>query len=120
MGKWVTWDGGIHDMRTVADSVLLVANVRSANVLADRPFRLLRAGTGVRVSAVGSTSNCRARLFVGGVLFIDESLLNLRATAPEEDKDVVLQWTKVPGGEIILTFISTGADTVRWKVDLVP
>ena len=107
-------------MRTVADSVVLVANIRSANVLADRPFRLLRPGTVVRVLAVGSTSTVRCRLYVGAVLFIDENLLNLRATAPEEDKDIVLQPTRTPGGEIILTFISPTADTVRWKVDILP
>jgi len=69
---------------------------------------------------VGSTSTVRCRLYVGAVLFIDENLVNLRATAPEEDKDIVLQPTKTPGGEIILTFISPTADTVRWKVDILP
>jgi len=119
-GQPIAEHGGKTKMRTVADSLVLVANVRSANVLADRPFRLLRPGTVVRVLAVGSTSTVRCRLYVGAVLFIDENLVNLRATAPEEDKDIVLQPTKTPGGEIILTFISPTADTVRWKVDILP
>lgn len=108
-------------MRTVADTVVLVANVRSANVMADRPFRLItNRNTGLRIMAVGSTSNVRGRLTIGGILIIDDHLLNLRATQPEEDKDIVLQWTRVPAGEILLTFISTGADTVRWKLDIAP
>lgn len=107
-------------MRTVADSVVLVANVRSANVMADRPFRLIPAGTFIRILGVGSASGVRCRLLVGGTLIIDDAQMNLRATAPEEDKDVILRTRIRQGGEILLTFLSTAADTVRWKLDVEP
>lgn len=107
-------------MRTVANSVVLVANVRSANVMEGRPFKLIPSGTAIRVSGVASASGVSMRLLVAGVLLVDDSQLNLRATAPEEDKDVVLRTRIRLGGEILLTFLSAAADTVRWKVDIEP
>jgi len=105
-------------MPTVSGTVNLVANVKSANQLADKIFRVIPRGAAVRLMCVGSTSTVKATLFIGGTLLVDDSLINLRATAPLEPDDIMMGWTRTPGGEIILTFISPTADTVRWKVDV--
>jgi hypothetical protein len=116
LGKTIRED----HMRTVADSVVLVANVRSVNVMADRPFRLIPRGTWIRLLGVGSASGVRSRLLIGGQLIVDDAQMNLRATAPEEDKDVIVRTRAPVSGEILLTFLSAAADTVRWKVDIEP
>ncbi len=106
-------------MPTVSGTVTLVANTKSANQLADKVFRVIPRGAALRLMAVGSTSTVKTTLFVGGTLMVDDSLINLRATAPIEPDDIMMNYTRSPGGEIILTFLSPTADVVRWKVDVV-
>lgn len=104
-------------MPRISGSVVLAANVKSVNQMADKLNRFIPRGARIRLLCTGSVAAERCNLTVGGVTLVDDSEISSANRFPLESDDVYLPWTIAPGGEIILTFIGA-AGTVKWALDL--
>lgn len=107
-------------MATMQDSVVVVANSVSANVLAGQLYEFADAGAQVTVSVSGSATGLR-NTFICGVPLINDQAISFQATArfPLIPDDIMFTG-QVPGGRMVLTFRNTTAGnlTAFWRVDL--
>ena len=100
------------------DSVSVVANSVSANVLAGQLYEFVPAGTLVTLSVTGSATGLRTT-FICGMPLINDQAINLQNRFPLLPDDVLMS-SVVPGGRMVLTARNTtvGALTFFWRIDL--
>jgi len=105
-------------MPTMQDSVVVVLNSVSLNVLAGQLYEFVDAGQLVTVSVTGSVTGLRAT-FICGVPLINDQAINLQNRFPLIPDDIIHSG-QVPGGRMVLTFRNTtgGSITGFWRVDL--
>lgn len=100
------------------DSLTVVANTVSANVLSGQLYEFVEAGRPVTLSCTGSATGLRVT-FICGVPLINDQAINLQNRFPLIPDDIILA-DAVPGGRMILTARNTtvGNLTFFWRVDL--
>lgn len=105
-------------MPTMQDSIAVLANSVSANVLAGQLYEFVENGTQVTVSVTGSLTGLRCS-YISGIPLINDQAINLQNRFPLIPDDIIHSGS-VPGGRQVLTFRNTTAGTVTafWRVDL--
>lgn len=107
-------------MPTMQDSVSVVANGVSLNVLGGQLYEFLDPGTLVTLSIIAAATGIRVT-YICGVPLINDQAVRFRAAAdfPMIPDDVLLN-NAVPGGRQVLTFRNTTgvAIVAQWRVDL--
>lgn len=107
-------------MPTMQDSVSVLANSVSVNVLAGQLYEFLEGGTPVVLSVICAATGIRAT-YICGVPLINDQAVRFRAAAdfPLIPDDVLLN-NNVPGGRQVLTFRNTTGATIiaQWRIDL--
>lgn len=104
-------------MPTMQDSISVLANAVSANVLAGQLYEFLDQQP-VTLSVTGSATGLRVT-YICGVPLINDQAINLQNRFPLIPDDIIHNGV-VPGGRQVLTFRNTtaGALTAFWRVDL--
>lgn len=105
-------------MPTMQDSISVLANSLSLNVLSGQLYEFVDAGTNVTFACTGSAAGLRAS-FTAGIPWIQDQAINLQNRFPLIPDDIMLN-TRVPGGRMVLQFRNTtaGALTAFWRVDV--
>jgi len=105
-------------MPTMQDSVLVLSNSVSLNVLAGQLYEFVPAGLNVTVSCTGSATGLRTT-FICGVPLINDQAINLQNRFPLIPDDIIHSG-EVPGGRMVLTSRNTsgGNLTFFWRVDV--
>lgn len=105
-------------MPTMQDSVVVLANQVSLNVLAGQLFEFVEPGSQVTVSVTGSATGLRTS-FICGIPLINDQAINLANVFPLIP-DHIIHSGMVPGGRMVLSFRNTtaGSLTAFWRVDL--
>lgn len=105
-------------MPMMQDSVAVLANSVSANVLAGQLYEFLPEGANVTVSVAGSATGLRTT-YICGVPIINDQAMNLQNRFPIIPDDIITSGP-VPGGRQVLTFRNTTAGTLTafWRVDV--
>jgi hypothetical protein len=102
------------------DSVLVVANTVSVNVLAGQQFEFLPQNAQITLSVTGSATGLRCTLLAGGVTLINDQAINLQNRFPLIPDDVISQEMVPAGARLLLLFRNaTGGNlTGFWRVDV--
>lgn len=105
-------------MPTMQDSVVVLLNSVSANVLAGQLYEFVEPGSVVTVSVAGSATGLRTS-FICGIPLINDQAINLQNRFPLVPDDIIHSGD-VPGGRMVLTFRNTtaGSLTAFWRIDL--
>lgn len=105
-------------MPTMQDSVVVLTNTKSVNVLAGQLFEFADPGALVTVSCTGSLTGLRVN-FICGVPLINDQAINLQNRFPLIPDDIIHSG-QVPGGRMVLEFINrtVGSITAFWRLDL--
>lgn len=105
-------------MPMMQDSVAVLLNSVSTNVLSGQLYEFLEAGSQVTVSATGSATGLRMT-YICGVPIINDQALGLLNRFPLIPDDIVTSG-QMPGGRQVLTFRNTTAGTLTafWRVDV--
>lgn len=105
-------------MPTMQDSVVVLLNSVSVNVLAGQLYEFVEAGSNVTVSVTGSATGLRST-FICGIPLINDQAINLQNRFPLIPDDIIHSGG-VPGGRMVLTFRNTtaGSITAFWRVDV--
>lgn len=105
-------------MPTMQDSVSVVANSVSANVLSGQLYEFVPQGANVTISVTGSATGLRTT-FICGIPLINDQAINLQNRFPLVPDDIIHSGP-VPGGRMVLTARNTtaGALTFFWRVDV--
>ncbi len=100
------------------DSVVVVANTVSANLLTGQLYEFAPEGATIMLSATGSATGLRVT-FICGIPMINDQAIGLLNRFPIIPDDVIMN-DEVPGGRMILTFRNpTGGNlTAFWRVDV--
>lgn len=116
-------------MAYAASSVVLVANVESANQMAGNIEEFVTRPTWVRLTAVTNiiplgtaATTTTAKLFVGRTVLINGQQLSGTNTATTgiSLKDHIVTEHAALKGRIFLSFTSGGVPVVIWRLDLTP
>lgn len=107
-------------MPTMQNSVLVVANTVSANVLAGQQFEFLPQNANVVLSCTGSAIGLNVTLLAGGVTLINDQAIGLQNRFPLIPDDIISQELIPAGARLLLTFRNTtgGNLTAFWRVDV--
>lgn len=105
-------------MPTMQDSLSVVANAVSANVLAGQLYEFVPAGINVTVSCTGSATGLRTT-FICGMPLINDQAISLQNRFPLIPDDIIHSG-EVPGGRMVLTARNStaGALIFFWRVDV--
>lgn len=105
-------------MPTMQDSISVLANSVSANVLSGKLYEFVNQGTNITLACTGSATGLRTT-FIAGIPFINDEAINLQNRFPLIPDDIMLN-QRVPGGRLVLTFRNTtaGPVTAFWRVDV--
>lgn len=105
-------------MPTMQDSISVVANSVSVNVLNGQLYEFVPAGINVTVSCTGSVTGLRTT-FICGIPLINDQAIGLQNRFPLVPDDIIHSG-QVPGGRMILTARNTtaGAITFFWRLDV--
>jgi len=105
-------------MPTMQDSIVVLLNSVSVNVLSGQLYEFVDIGQLVTVSVTGSVTGLRST-FICGVPLINDQAINLQNRFPLIPDDIIHSG-QVPGGRMVLTFRNTtGASiTAFWRVDI--
>jgi len=106
-------------MPMMQDSISVLANAVSANVLAGKLYEFVPGGANVTVSANGSAPGLRISFIAGLAQLLNDEAMSTQNRFPLIPDDIVLN-QRVPGGRLLLTFRNTtaGALTAFWRVDV--
>jgi len=104
------------------DSLSVLANSVSANVLAGLLYEFLPAHARVSFLATGSATGLRATVNIGGEQILDDSAVNLQNRFPIVPDDLLTTDGGRMGERLIFRFRNTtvGALTAFWLVQIVP
>jgi hypothetical protein len=105
-------------MPLMQDTVAVLLNSVSVNVLSGQLYEFIEPGTTVTVSATGSVTGLRTT-YICGVPVINDQAIGLQNRFPLIPDDIITSGP-MPGGRQILTFRNTTAGTITafWRVDL--
>ena len=105
-------------MPMMQDSVSVLANTVSANVLAGQLYEFVPGGANVTVSVTGSATGLRTT-FICGVPIINDQAIGLQNRFPLIPDDIITSG-QMPGGRMVLTARNTtaGALTFFWRIDV--
>ena len=105
-------------MPTMQDSVVVLANSVSVNVIAGQLYEFVDPGTQVTLSVSGSAIGLRTS-FICGIPLINDQAINLQNRFPLLPDDIIHAGF-VPGVRMVLTFRNTtaGSLTAFWRADL--
>jgi len=105
-------------MPTMQDSVTVLLNSVSLNVLAGQLYEFADPGWVVTLSLTGQATGLRTT-FICGVPLINDQAINLQNRFPLVPDDVIHSGP-VPGGRMVLTFRNTtgGSLIAFWRVDI--
>jgi len=105
-------------MPTMQDSLTVVANTVSANVLAGQLYEFVPTGTRVVLSCSGSATGLRVTL-IANIPVINDQAINLQNRFPLIPDDIIFQG-QVRACRLVLTSRSTtgGNLTFFWRVDV--
>ncbi len=106
-------------MPYAAGSVVLAANVESANLMASNLEEFITRPSWLRIAAVTSVAPATCKLLVGRTMLVNSQAVN-GVAASISLKDHILTEHGANRGRIFLTFTSTGAPTVLWRLDITP
>src|SRR6266849_8196151 len=106
-------------MPYIGGSVVLAANVQSANQAVGTLEEFITRPSLVRLAAVMSVAPANFTLIVGRTtLALNQSLVAVGASV--SIKDHVLVEHVGLRGRITLTFLSTGVPVILWRIDVIP
>lgn len=105
-------------MPTMQDSLTVVANTVSANVLAGQLYEFVPRGTLVTLSCAGSATGLRATL-IANIPVLNDQAINLQNRFPIIPDDIVYSG-RVAACRLVLTSRNTtgGNLTFFWRVDV--
>ena len=105
-------------MPTMQDSVSVVANGLSANVLAGQLYEFVPSGTQVVMSATGAATGLRTTL-ICNIPVVNDQAIGLQNRFPIIPDDIVFTG-RVRACRLVLTFRNStgGAIIVFWRVDV--
>lgn len=105
-------------MPTMQDSVTVVANSVSANVLAGQLYEFVETGTLVTMSCAGSATGLRVTL-IANIPVVNDQAINLQNRFPIIPDDIVYSG-RVRRCRLVLTARNTtgGNLTFFWRVDV--
>ena len=106
-------------MPMMQDSISVLANSVSANVLAGKLYEFVPGGANVTLSATGSATGLRISFIAALAQLLNDEAMSTANRFPLIPDDIVLN-QRVPGGRLLLTFRNTtaGALTAFWRVDV--
>ena len=110
-------------MGVMQDSIVVVANTRSVNVLAGLMEEFVSAPSVVSVYCTGSATGLRASMIAAGATAIDDQAIGLQNRFPLVPDDLLARFGVTgPSDRLILTFRNpTGGNlTAFWRVDIDP
>lgn len=106
-------------MPTMQDSVSVVANAVSANVVAGQLYEFANPGQLTTLSVAGSAIGLRVTMSIGGVTVVQDQAVNTANRFPLIPDDI-MDVARGLAGRIILTARNTtgGTLTFFWRVDV--
>ncbi len=106
-------------MPYIGGSVVLAANVQSANQAVGTLEEFITRPSLVRLSAVTSVTPANATLIVGRTALVLNQGIVAVGTSVSINDHVMAEHAALRG-RVSLTFVSTGTPTILWRVDVIP
>ncbi len=109
-------------MPVMTDSVVVVLNSVSNNVLAGLLYEFLPAHSKIALFATGSAAGLRVTLNVGGEQLVDDSAISAQNRTPIIPDDLIVADAGRRGERMILRFRNTtgGSLTAFWTLQVNP
>jgi len=107
-------------MPIVSGSVVLVANTRSAEQLANTIYSYLPYPAEVTLYAATSAAPANFTYIIGDTTVADNQTLNYVAASITESSHLLDSSRVFAGTKLSLFFISTGTPTVVWMIRITP